>query len=82
MHTLEASLAGPKRPQDRVPISALKDSFRRSLSHPVQQGGFELAPEALTRKAVIGADGSSAEIGHGAVVIAAHCSAASSRKRT
>jgi aconitate hydratase len=68
---LEASLAGPKRPQDRVSISALKGSFRDVLARPVQQGGFALPAEAMERKAVIGSDGASAEIGHGAVVIAA-----------
>ncbi len=29
--TVEPSLAGPKRPQDRVPLSAVKQSFRKAL---------------------------------------------------
>ena len=29
--TVEPSLAGPKRPQDRVPLSGMKDAFRKSL---------------------------------------------------
>ncbi|HEX9680865.1 MAG TPA: aconitate hydratase AcnA, partial [Anaerolineales bacterium] len=69
--TLEASLAGPKRPQDRVSISELRDAFRQALARPVKEGGFELSPEAIARRATVSSNGSRAEIGHGAVVIAA-----------
>ena len=69
--TLEASLAGPKRPQDRVSISELRDAFHQALARPVKEGGFELSPEAIARRATVSSNGSRAEIGHGAVVIAA-----------
>jgi len=68
---LEASVAGPKRPQDRVPISGLRQSFRDSLVRPVKEGGFELAAEAVDRRAAVGSNGRQTEIGHGSVVIAA-----------
>jgi aconitate hydratase len=71
MGTVEPSLAGPKRPQDRVPLAAMKTSFRKSLSAPVSERGFALDDAALARKAVVSDNGSSATIGHGAVVIAA-----------
>ncbi len=69
--TVEPSLAGPKRPQDRVPLSAMKSSFEHSLAAPVSERGFALDAAAQARTATVENNGSSAEIGHGAVVIAA-----------
>ncbi len=65
------SLAGPKRPQDRVPLSAMKETFRAALKAPVRERGFELSPEALQRRGTVHVNGGSYSIGHGAVVIAA-----------
>ena len=65
------SLAGPKRPQDRVPLSAMKETFQAALQSPVKERGFELSPEARARQATVGTNGGSYQIGHGAVVIAA-----------
>ncbi|MGQ9833243.1 MAG: aconitate hydratase AcnA [Candidatus Villigracilaceae bacterium] len=64
------SLAGPKRPQDRVPLSEMKSAFRQALTAPVKARGYELTPEAIGKQAQVGTNGSSYEIGHGAVVIA------------
>jgi aconitate hydratase len=69
--TVVPSLAGPKRPQDRVPLSAMKETFQAALKAPVKERGFELSPEALGRQATVGVNGGSYQIGHGAVVIAA-----------
>jgi aconitate hydratase len=66
-----ASLAGPKRPQDRVPLSEMKRSFRTALTAPVKERGYELNEEALKRSSQIGTNGHSLEVTHGAVVIAA-----------
>ena len=65
------SLAGPKRPQDRVPLSEMKVVFRRALSAPARERGYELSGEALTREATFGTNGGTQKITHGAVVIAA-----------
>ena len=65
------SLAGPKRPQDRVPMSELKETFNKALSAPVKERGFELKPEALITEATYGTNGGSMKMKHGAVVIAA-----------
>ncbi len=65
------SLAGPKRPQDRVALNDMKSVFQNALTEPVKERGYELKPEAVERKAKIGSNGGSYEIGHGAVVIAA-----------
>ena len=65
------SLAGPKRPQDRVPMAELKETFHKALTAPVKDRGFELASEALTREVTFGTNGGSQKMKHGAVVIAA-----------
>jgi len=65
------SLAGPKRPQDRVPMSELKETFKATLTAPVKERGYELKPEALTTEATFGANGGAQKMKHGAVVIAA-----------
>lgn len=62
------SLAGPKRPQDRVPLSKMKDTFQAALRTPVKDRGYELSPEHLN---VEGAYDSTHNMRHGAVVIAA-----------
>ena len=65
------SLAGPKRPQDRVALTDMKSVFQKALTAPVKERGYELKPEAVNRKGRVGSNGGSYEIGHGAVVIAA-----------
>jgi aconitate hydratase len=65
------SLAGPKRPQDRVAMSELKETFKAALTAPVKERGFELKPEAVHTEATYGTNGGSQKMRHGAVVIAA-----------
>ena len=69
--TVEPSLAGPKRPQDRVPLKDVKATFEQALQVPVRERGFGLPDAAVGRTATIGDNGNSAKIGHGVVVIAA-----------
>jgi aconitate hydratase len=68
--TVVPSLAGPKRPQDRVPLGDLKREFRQSLTRDVQQRGFGLQPAQTSATAVLH-DGSHGDLHHGSVVIAA-----------
>jgi len=65
------SLAGPKRPQDRVPMAELKESFRNTLTAAVKDRGFALKPEAVDTEVTFGTNGGSMKMKHGAVVIAA-----------
>ena len=65
------SLAGPKRPQDRVPLVQVKRAFAESLTAPTAKRGFALEGAALTRTGTVREHGRSDQIGHGAVVIAA-----------
>jgi aconitate hydratase len=65
------TLAGPKRPQDRVPVKELKSAFRRSLTAPVKERGYGLSEADLKREAEVRSNGTAEKITHGAVVIAA-----------
>ncbi len=69
--TVEPSLAGPKRPQDRIALKDMKRSFNESLTAPIGKTGFGLEKSALDRVATVKNNGHSSEITHGAVVIAA-----------
>jgi len=69
--SVETSLAGPKRPQDRIPMAQMKTAFRNILVAPTREGGLELDPSETDRKEAVSSNGSEYEIGHGAVVIAA-----------
>ncbi|MEM8945469.1 MAG: aconitate hydratase AcnA [Planctomycetota bacterium] len=69
--TVEPSLAGPKRPQDRVALSSMKSSFNESLKAPVGPQGFGMDDAALSSSATVQNNGHSSEITHGAVAIAA-----------
>jgi aconitate hydratase len=71
LSSVEPSLAGPKRPQDRVRMKDMKDAFHRALVAPVKERGFGLPEEAVETRYTIGTNGGSAEMAHGSVVIAA-----------
>ncbi|HEY3312592.1 MAG TPA: aconitate hydratase AcnA [Anaerolineales bacterium] len=69
LDTVVPSLAGPKRPQDRVALSDMKTSFNQALTAPIKERGYELSEKDLKREAPFGSSGISMK--HGAVVIAA-----------
>ena len=51
MSTVEPSLAGPKRPHDRVGLSKVKESFLNALTTPVDKDGFAVPAERLDASA-------------------------------
>jgi aconitate hydratase len=69
--TVEPSLAGPKRPQDRVSLKEMRSKFRQALTAGTKELGFGLPAEAVDKSYTIGTNGASAEMKHGSVVIAA-----------
>ncbi len=71
MGTVEPSLAGPKRPQDRVPLRAAKAAFDRALTAPAGKTGIGLDPAERGREVTVSENGVSYRLRHGAVVIAA-----------
>ena len=48
--TVVTSLAGPKRPQDRIELGKMKDSFNTLFSKPVTENGFNQPREKLTKR--------------------------------
>jgi aconitate hydratase len=63
------SVAGPKRPQDRIELRALKEEFRKALSRPVTENGFGKSEAQGAERAAVADVGGS--LGHGSVLIAA-----------
>jgi len=71
--TVVPSVAGPKRPQDRIELPKMKDSFVGAFSKPVTENGFGMkaADFATTRAEVLLNGHGKSTIGHGSVLIAA-----------
>lgn len=66
------SLAGPKRPQDRIELTQMKESFNSIIRTPVDKGGYGLSDEKINLKVPVQhPDGTTSELPTGAVVIAA-----------
>lgn len=68
---VDPSLAGPKRPQDRVNLSEMKEEFNASLTRPVGHKGQGLKEDQLDSKVSVTAHGETFELTHGDIVIAA-----------
>jgi aconitate hydratase len=68
---VEPSLAGPKRPQDRISVGDMRRSFHFYLTAPTNERGYALQESDLTKKGAMGTNGGRVEMSHGAVVIAA-----------
>lgn len=68
--TVGASVAGPKRPQDRIQLDGLKSKFTDLLEQPVPANGFNVPKEKVAERYPV-SDSYFGEIGNGDVVIAA-----------
>lgn len=69
---IEANLAGPKRPQDLIPLSGLQRSFKDSVVAPEGNQGFGLTPKEFEKKATVEfADGRTVGMTTGDLAIAA-----------
>ena len=71
LSTVDPAVAGPKRPQDRVPLKTVKASFAKGLSGPIAERGFGLTSEQLSSTGLVKDTKGDESITHGAVVIAA-----------
>ena len=69
LSTIEPSLAGPKRPQDRVTLKNMKTTWIQTLKAPVQERGFALDSIEIDRSIPI--KRSKDALKHGSIVIAA-----------
>ncbi len=68
--TVEPSIAGPKRPQDRIPVRAVREAFGAALEKPVKEGGYGVEKGARGAVIKVAVDGG-VELRHGSTVIAA-----------
>lgn len=64
--TVEPSLAGPKRPQDRISLSGISEGFKKDL---VSETGFKVKADDATKTQKV--DGHDFSLSHGDVMIAA-----------
>jgi len=73
LSTVTPSIAGPKRPQDRIELPSLGREFVTAFSKPVAENGFgKQASDFSTVKAEVSVAGrGQASVGHGSVLIAA-----------
>ena len=69
LSTVEPALAGPKRPQDRVDLSAMKNHWKKSLNAPLGHSGHGIGESKNESSATVGSRG--VDLKHGDIVIAA-----------
>jgi aconitate hydratase len=68
---VEPSVAGPKRPQDRINLGNVKRTFREWMRKPVAENGYGKTEAEISSCAPLGASGSrGTTVGHGDVLIA------------
>ncbi|HDL18869.1 MAG TPA: aconitate hydratase AcnA [Bacteroidetes bacterium] len=65
------SIAGPKRPQDRIELKQIKQNFAETLQAPVEKRGFALPDSEMNRAVPAQMEGKQFDLHHGSVVIAA-----------
>lgn len=68
---VQPSMAGPKRPQDRILLSEMKSNFEKAVEKPIEEGGFGLANAKDKIGTVKFDDGTESEMHQGALAIAA-----------
>jgi aconitate hydratase len=82
LSTVVPGVAGPKRPQDHIPLTGLKSGFTNLFAKPLAEGGYGKEGASLSeRQSIELADSSDpaaaaygmrkVEVGHGSVLIAA-----------
>ncbi|MGM7723853.1 aconitate hydratase AcnA [Metabacillus sp. Hm71] len=72
LSTIVPCLAGPKRPQDRVDLTAMKREYHKVMLEPVDNGGYGLNEEDLTKEVLLKHDnGEESMLKNGSVVLAA-----------
>ncbi len=71
LSTVQPSLAGPKRPQDRILLSDMKKNWNTDLKAPIDKRGFALSDEQLNKTGKLVTKDGNLDLKHGDVVIAA-----------
>ncbi len=69
---VEAGVAGPKRPQDRIVLGDLKEKFTELFQKPLTENGYSKSVEELGKRFdTANGLGETSKVGHGDVLIAA-----------
>lgn len=68
---IEANLAGPKRPQDLIPLSEMKTTFEQAIKAPEGLQGFGLSEKQQGQSIALDLEGVQHQLKPGAVAIAA-----------
>jgi aconitate hydratase len=69
---IEANLSGPKRPQDLIPLSMMKDTFHKHLVAPAGNQGFGLEATEINKEITVKfKNGEETNMKTGAIAIAA-----------
>lgn len=71
LSTVVSSVSGPKRPNDRVSVSVMKQDFINCLTNKAGFKGFGLPEDKLSTTAKFMFNGTQYQITHGSVIIAA-----------
>jgi aconitate hydratase A / 2-methylisocitrate dehydratase len=77
LSSVKPSLAGPRRPQDRIELPNMKTAFDKGLTASIKEGGFAVPVENISKESPIhwdndkSADASAQALKHGSTVIAA-----------
>jgi aconitate hydratase len=71
LHLIEPSIAGPKRPQDRVNLSDVKSNFAISLTKPKNQRGFGYNQQEIQQNFRLNYANKTFDLTHGFTAIAA-----------
>jgi len=68
---IEPSVAGPKRPQDRMGLQSVKENFQISMLNPRHQQGFGYSEDDLQKSFTLDYAGKTFQLSHGFTAIAA-----------
>ena len=72
MSTVVPSLAGPKRPQDRVELTNMKEAWNKTIRNPIDKGGLGLSEEDIQKEVQLThPNGENSTLKTGSVVITA-----------
>ncbi|WP_028399593.1 aconitate hydratase AcnA [Ectobacillus panaciterrae] len=72
LSTIETSVAGPKRPQDLIPLSKVKDTFQKALTHELGNHGYGLDAGEINKEASVQHEnGKTSTLKTGSTVLAA-----------
>ena len=71
LSTVVPSIAGPKRPQDRIALPDVARQFDYLLRQNTDEGGFNLSKAQVTERFIVSSADGEFSLGHGDVVLAA-----------